>query len=457
LTEGTQSRRGAPPRRATGGGAPPAAAPSGPGRTGPPALAGGLLAVALLLLPRTGLAAGFDFYDQGGRATGGAGAFAAQADDPTALFYNPGGLALLPKKKGGAAGLATWAWNESLYQGLPPGDGAGTTGAQKTPLHLAPHAYLLLPLGSRGVFGVGLYSPFLLANDWGGKAAFAGRFLSLRSEITSYDVNPTVAYALTPNLGIGFGLTYRSSKISLLDHMGRVDPSTGAFVDVASRAIDTDFEPGYGWNVGWLHRLGKRFSYALAYRSAVKVDYQGVGRLTQIASGNALLDELVRASLPLDEDLGVTTSMEFPAVATLGVAVGLSEALLAEVDVNWTGWSRIRSLDFSFPSDADLDKSVPLLLDDALSYRLGLCWKTATGTELRLGLAREESPQPDETVGPFLADAGRNVFTAGFGRDWLGMAVVWQTYQQRVIQTSGDDLNGNWRASAWRFVLTAKK
>ena len=54
--------------------------------------------------PAPAHAAGFTAPDPGVKAQGMAGAFAAQANDPTAVFYNPGGMALFKKGKLTAAG-----------------------------------------------------------------------------------------------------------------------------------------------------------------------------------------------------------------------------------------------------------------------------------------------------------------------------------------------------------------
>lgn len=65
-----------------------------PGPPRSPRLAGRALLPLALCVPGVALAAGFEteYPDNGARALGRAGAFAARADDPTAIYYNPAGL-----------------------------------------------------------------------------------------------------------------------------------------------------------------------------------------------------------------------------------------------------------------------------------------------------------------------------------------------------------------------------
>jgi hypothetical protein len=47
--------------------------------------------------------------------------------------------------------------------------------------------------------------------------------------------------------------------------------------------------------------------------------------------------------------------------------------------------------------------------------------------------------------------------TAGFGLDWLDVAFSWTTYDQRIVVDPRKDLNGNFRANAWAFTISATK
>lgn len=411
-----------------------------------------LVLLVVAVLPVHG--AGFAFVDQGGKAAGMGGAYTAQATDPSAIVYNPGGLGLLKKKKSISAGMAFSAFNESLYQGLPPGSGAGTTGAQETSLGMPPHAYVTMPLGKRLVAGMGVYSPFRMNTEWSDPGAFAARHDATASKIEAWDFAPTVGLKLSDGLGVGIGAIYRTSQISVSRRIGGEAPDGP--VDVASLDMKTDMEPGFGWTAGILGKLS-RLSWGVSYRSAIQTEYNGVGRLNQIESGDPQYDELVRATLPLDQDLPLSSSLEYPDRASVGVAWGLTKHLTVEADVNRTGWSSVQNLAFRFPSSSFLDTRYPLEFQDAMDYRVGMSYRLRTGPQLRAGFAYEETPQPDLSVGAFLPDSNRSTLSLGVGLDWLDVAFAWTTYDQRIVSDSLRDINGNYRANSWSFVVSATK
>ena len=412
-----------------------------------------ILLTLALIVPGPLMAGGLGQCPQGAKAAGMAGTFVAQADDPTALFYNVGGAALVETKASVGISLATL--NESLYQGLGPGRGSGTTAEQVTGLEVPPHVYLLKRLGESWTLGLGVNSPFQMHTEWDAADDFAGRFVATRTEFVSYDVNPSVSLKLTPNVGIGVGVVYRTSELSTGRQLARTNPFTNLDVDVASFALDTDMEAGFGWNVGLLHRLSERLSWGFAHRSAIETDYNGVGVLTQVSTGNDQLDQLIQATLPLGQELAMVTSLELPSVTSAGVALRVTQGLLVEIDMIQTGWSSVSEVAFAFPSNPDLDYSVQQDFSDTTSFRLGLQYSTKTGSDFRVGMAQEESPQPDNTVGPFLPDSDRSVFALGFGRDWFQAGFQWTTYDQRTVLENVDRVNGSYRANAWALTLTA--
>ena len=85
-----------------------------------------MLAAALLLVLAAAPAfgAGFLIYEQGSKAMGMAGAFTAQANDGSAMFYNVGGLAFL-KEKRFDVGVTLIDVADSTFEGVAPFPGPG--------------------------------------------------------------------------------------------------------------------------------------------------------------------------------------------------------------------------------------------------------------------------------------------------------------------------------------------
>ncbi len=413
-----------------------------------------VLVSATLLIGADGARAdGYSFFSQGAKAMGLGGAFVAQADDPSAVFYNLAGPAVA-EGKAAALGVALSTLNESLYQGLSPGIGAGTAAAQDDGSSLLPHAYFIQPLSDTVKLGFGLTTPFNFKTEWAEPDSFAGRTVSTAAELVTYDLIAGLSIRLSPTFGFGAGAVYRSSELTQNRRLQRFNPAAGEEQDVADVAFETDFSDGIGWTVGLIHKPSERFSWGVSYRSPIDIDYNAIGRLTQVSTGNDQLDAILRLSLPYDEDLATATSLEFPEVLTVGFAVGLTKALTLEIDAESTGWSNVQQVDFDFLTDSTFDSTIRQDFDDTLSLRAGLQYTTLIGIQLRLGMAMEESPQPDATVGPFFADADRTVLAVGVGLDWIDLAFMWIDSEQRIISDQIDDLNGNYRSSAWQLGLT---
>src|SRR5215468_7489467 len=84
-----------------------------------------LFALALLLPASRAFAAGFSIFEQGARGMGFAGAFTAQANDPSAIFHNPAGIAFLKGKQIYLG--ATLIHPSSDFTGADPFPGASVT------------------------------------------------------------------------------------------------------------------------------------------------------------------------------------------------------------------------------------------------------------------------------------------------------------------------------------------
>lgn len=361
-------------------------------------------------------AAGFSIFEQGSKATGMAGAVTAQADDPSMLFYNAGGLAFVEKTDFSVG--ATWIRSTKAdFQGAGVFPGPGYKAEQETLSEFPPHAYWVQPISSTFKFGLGVETPFGLTTSWKNPNQFAGRFLSTKASLQAFDLNPTIGWRVTPNFGIGVGALVRYSTVELNRNVPFNNPFTQQIVDIGRLNLKGDYSTGYGFNVGLLHRVNESFSWGLSYRSKISVDYKGDARITQVSTGNAGLDALISTRLPFNTNLPVKTKIDFPDQASLGLAFGLTRNLLLETDVNWMGWSSFKNvpIDFTSAQGNALDSSLPQNWEDVYSYRVGLNWTVSPASQLRFGVVYDQTPQPEEGVSPLLPDADRNGFCIGYG------------------------------------------
>jgi long-chain fatty acid transport protein len=362
-------------------------------------------------------AAGFSIFEQGSKATGMAGAVTAQADDPSMLFYNAGGLAFVEKTDVSVG--ATWIRSTKAdFQGAGAFPGPGYSAKQETLSEFPPHVYWVQPVTSNFKFGLGVETPFGLTTSWENPNQFAGRFLSTKASLQAFDLNPTIGWRVTPNFGIGVGALVRYSTVELNRHVPAINPFTQQAADIGALKLSGDYSTGYGFNVGLLHRVNESFSWGLSYRSKVTVDYDGDARLTQISTGNAQFDAILAAQLPFNTKLPVKTSIDYPDQASLGLAFGLTRNLLLETDVNWMGWSSFKEVNIDFTGGATNslpDTTLEQDWDNAFSYRIGLNWTLSPASQVRFGFVRDQTPQPEVGVSPLLPDADRNGFCIGYG------------------------------------------
>lgn len=415
----------------------------------------GLLAL-VTLRPTPVDAAGFSIFEQGSKAMGMAGAFTAQADDGSALFHNVAGLAF-QRESSLSAGVTWITSTEAEFAGANPFPGEGTFAEQQTLSEFPPHAYYVRPLSDNTTFGFGVNAPFGLTTEWKDPSTFPGRYLSYKAALRTVDLTPSISFKLG-NFGIGVSGVARFSDVELRSRAGTVNPFTQTVVDVADVKLTSDFESGFGFNVGVLHKFNNSFSWGLTYRGKMKIEYAGEAQFTQISTGNAQLDALIATRLPVGQTVPVETEIEFPDSASFGIAIAVSPALLVEVDANWTGWSTFDALPLNFTEQPALSSTVEQGWEDCYNYRLGIRMDLSPVTQLRFGYVFDENPQPDEGVSPLLPDSDRNGFTVGYGRKGsrftTDLALMYLPFDERTTSTNRDNYNGTYNQTAWLFAAT---
>jgi long-chain fatty acid transport protein len=408
-----------------------------------------LTAWAALCAAGPAYGAGFAIFEQGSKPMGSAMAFTAQADDPSALFYNVGGLGFFEERRF-LAGATLIFLGDSEFQGAAPFPGPDATGDQTDQVQFPPHFYWVEPLGdgTRFKFGLAVTAPFGLVTEWDDPDTWSGRFVSERAELRSIDVTPSFGFRAGEKLALGIGAVARFSDVELNNRQAAFNPFIGGFSEVAKAHLESDVDTGYGFSAGLLHKPTDRLSWGFSYRSRVEIDYSGDARLTQVLTGNPTFDAIVASMTPFDQDLPIETSIEFPDQASLGLAYRFGGSVVVELDANWTGWSSFDTLDIVFTEDPALSQTLAQDWEDAYNYRLGVTFARSEKSQWRFGYYFDETPQPDQAVSPLLPDADRNGVTVGYG--WIGsrftadFALLYVMFDERTTTTNRDGFNGTY-------------
>ncbi len=376
------------------------------------------LALALILsilLPATAFSSGFAFFEQGAKATSLGGAFAATADDPSAMFYNVAGLAY-QRALAASMGSTFVTFGASEFRGDPSSPYPGADAREEFENHtfIVPNLYAVIPIGENATFGIGQFTPVALRSDWADPNRYSGRFISQDANIKSISIQPSFAMKMADDrFAWGVGLEYRTVHISLDQNLGRFNPFTGRIADIAHARLNSDWNSGIGWNAGVMFRPSEDWSVGLQHRAALDIDFEGGATFTQISTGNPQLDAIIATQLPPNQ--AMEANIEFPSVTSVGVATTKIPNWRVEFDVVQTGWSVFDELRVEFLQTPQNNLVIPEYWEDSLSYRIGGSRPVTPNWEVRLGAVYDETPQPVESMGPLLPDADRAGVSFGLG------------------------------------------
>ncbi len=383
--------------------------------------------------------AGFKVSEQGAKAMAMGNAFAAQADDPSALAYNPAGIAF---QKGSQfqLGTTTIVVPQTAFDGttrLSP----ATSVSEKAnrDIFIAPTAYATTTLESMPLsFGLGINSFHPLAKRWDGSSAFRDSIESIA--IKPINFQPTVAYRfddLKLSIAGGFDITYAQVSLQKKAYAVSGNAAAGTPSSTELGALGADATAtGYGYNAGLLWKPLDNLSFGFSYRSEIKLKLEGDANfIATTATGTALFgSSAVRTS--------GATDITLPDAMVFAVAYKPNNQLTLEFDAERTGWSSYKELELKFgaPLAAFNNKPDPKNWEDVWAYHVGAQYAVTPKMDLRAGYSYDTNPAPDSTLSAELPDADRHNFSigTGFHNDLgsLDLAYMWVHWVDRTVSNA---------------------
>jgi long-chain fatty acid transport protein len=362
---------------------------------------------------------------------GMANAFVAQANDPSALFFNPAGIAFQSGNQL-STGVTVINVPETEFNGTRQPAGSIIHEQSRKDIFFPPNVYITKSLESLPLsFGLGVNSLYPLAKRWNS----AGNFRDLVEDIAIKPLNfqPTVAYRLDKlNLGLAAGVDVTYAIVQLRKRTF----NTG--LDIGELDVEgTGSGVGYNWGLLW--KPIKTVSLGVSYRSEVKLDLEGDAGWV---ANNYIASAMPLLGLPTEPVLSsVSTDITLPDAWKFGVAWQPNDKLTVEVDADRFGWSSYDKLELTFgPELAALgfnNKPTPKNWKDVWSYRLGTQYAVNPSLDLRAGYGYDNTPVPDGTLGPELPDSDRHNVSFGFGlhddRAAFDFAYMWVKFEDRTV------------------------
>lgn len=368
-----------------------------------------LVACALLAVAGTAAAGGFSIYEAGARATGMGCAVTASVDDGSAMFYNIAGLGFMP---GTVADVNLMPVAPKIKFG---GLGAPYPGASAETVDqsfLIPGVGVTHNPGGKFAFGIGLSAPFGLGVEWEDPETYTGRYTSYDVDLATVYLTPAVSYRVTPQLAVGVGLDIAYQHIKLNRFAGQAFGGDAELVNVLDVRLEGDSDIDVTPAFGLMYKPTPKLSFGAMYHHEKTMTYEGgTGELVNVAPAGPLRD----AVAPLAGEYSLATELGLPHMLSLGVAYQVHPRLLVEFDAVHFGWSNFDELPLDFDPDpaGQLSSVIPEHYEDKWQFRLGADYAVSERWSLLAGYARDETPQPKESMSALLPDASRNDWSLG--------------------------------------------
>jgi len=337
-----------------------------------------------------------------------AGAFAARANDASAIFFNPAGLSYL---RGTQLMIGATLITPSYTFYGPSNLNSNQAWEMNNNMFYPPNVYLTHTWTDgmlKGLAaGVGLSTPYGLGTEWPDE--WVGRAVTREIELQTFFVMPTVSYALNDWVSVGVGANIVFSNVMLRRAVTNFDP-------VMDLELEGTGNTAYSFNAGVMLRPVEDISLGFTYRAETQVDFE----VTADFNPPAALSSLFPGG-------DVTTGIALPATWFAAIAWAPTDNFDIEFDYQFIGWESYDKLGIDFAVNA---QNTPGVLQDNVSSpkdyentfiaRLGAEYRLpGMGLAIRGGYFFDNNPVPDKSLEPLLPDSDRHGLNIGIGIDVL--------------------------------------
>lgn len=362
-------------------------------------------AAALVGLPATAMAAGFQNSAQSATAMSMGSGGAGNPNEPNASFYNPASM-------GFHEGLKIYLGDTILLPASyyePAGGGEKTeTVSQVFP---PPNAHISYDnIADSGVSaGVGMTFSYGLGIAW--PDDWVGRTTIVSQDLQTININPNVAYKIPGvDLSVAAGAQIIHGSVDL-----KRSVALGGDQFVEAHIGGSGF--GFGGVAAVMYQPLKELTIGAQYRSRVKLDLEGDAHFS---------GEETTAFYRTFRDNPGTTDITLPDTIALGFGYQLDKLFL-HAEVDYTFWSTYDQIDLNIDTGGDPEALSELTIvndwENSFTFRLGAQYDVTDSFAVRLGGNYDMTPIPDSTVNASLPGNDRISGSIGVGYTYQSFRV----------------------------------
>lgn len=259
-----------------------------------------------------------------------------------------------------------------------------------------PNAYLSWQVAPQWFVGLGLSSPFGLSTNYD-DSNWIGRFHSLKSEITTANVNPSVAYKLSDKVSLGFGLNYQHIDAEMTSLVVTGPASTALY------RLKGDANT-WGWNAGALFTLSPAMRVGVSYRSAIKHKLEGT---RAVGAASAAAD----------------ANLELPGTFIVSVWQQVSDRWEAMGDLSYTNWNTVDQLKINYAGAVNPDIET-FGYRNSWRFAWGAAYKATDAWKAKFGIAYDRTPT---------TDSDRSARVPDNNRIWLSVGGQWKPAKNSAL------------------------
>ena len=257
-------------------------------------------------------------------------------------------------------------------------------------------AYAITPQLS---LGFAVSSPFSFTTNYDANSWV--RYTADKTSLRTIDLQPSVAYQIAPGFSVGLAANAEYVKASLGNYLPNLSPA----LPDGHQTLK-----GNGWDWGWsagFQYVGGPASIGISYKSSIKHKLDGTVTTAGLIS---------IPGVPLANNNGViNTKADFrtPWQIDVGIRFKATDKLTLNAQVNRFGWNKFDTINLGAP----LNTAIPENYGSTWSYAGGLDYAVSPGVTLRAGIQHDESPTRDTHRDARVPDSNRWNFAGGASFD----------------------------------------